>query len=119
MCSQYIPCVAPIFRSAVSSRPLSKDGAIGAGHQSRSLRTTQFLEKENKRLVRSPCCVAKAHLAGSVRGDVSLGRMGVENGLDLASRGDDEFGMQETSVASRAAAGRANRHFDLVCQMRP
>src|ERR1700749_4169831 len=83
------------------------------------VRTAQFLEQENERLVRPSGCVAKAHLAGPVRGDVGLGRMSVENGFDLASRRDDELRMQETSVPGRAAAGRSDGHFDLLGQMHP
>src|SRR5580704_16855549 len=83
-----------------------------------ALRTAQFLEQENERLIRPSRCVAKAHLAGSVRGDVGIGRMSVENGFDLASRRDDELRMQETSVPGRAAAGRADGHFDLLGQLR-
>jgi hypothetical protein len=89
------------------------------GDLSGALRTAQFLEQENERLVRPPRCVAKAHLAGSVRGDVGLGWMSIENGFDLASRRDDELRMQETSVPGRAAAGRADGHFDLFGQVRP
>src|SRR5216683_3424446 len=37
------------------------------------LRTTQFLEQENKRLIRPPGRVPKAHLTGSVRREVGIG----------------------------------------------
>ena len=36
------------------------------------LQTTQFLEQENKRLIRPPGRVPKAHLTGSVRRDVGV-----------------------------------------------
>src|SRR6266404_4071639 len=82
------------------------------------LRTAQFLEQENKRLVRSPGRVPKAHLTGSVRRNVGLGRLSIQNGLDLAGRRDHEFGMQETSIPRRAAARRADWHLDVIGQMR-
>src|SRR6478736_3189406 len=109
--------VAPFpwpFQMTVSARRL----LIAWGDLSAALRTTQFLEQENERLIRPPRRVPKAHLAGSVRGDVGFGRMSIENGFDFASRRDDELRMQETSVPSRAAAGRADGHFDLLGQMR-
>ena len=84
-----------------------------------ALWTAQFLEQKNKRLVRPPRSVAEAHLARSVRGDVGLGWMSIEDGFDLASGRDDEFWMQETSVPGRAAASRADGHFDLFGQVRP
>jgi hypothetical protein len=43
------------------------------GDSSAVHRTTQFLEEENKRLVRPPGRVPKAHLAGSVGRNVGLG----------------------------------------------
>ena len=81
-------------------------------------RTTQFLEQENKRFVRSSGRVAKAHLTGSVRRDVGFGRTSIQSSFDLAGRRDDEFGMQEASIPGRAAAGRADWRLDLIGQMR-
>src|SRR6266404_3779352 len=82
------------------------------------LRTTQFLEQENKRLIRTPGRVPKAHLTGSVRRNVGLGRASIQDGFDLAGRRDDEFGMQEASVPGRTAAGRADWHLYVIGQMR-
>src|ERR1700678_2132842 len=60
----------------------------------------------------------KAHLTGSVRRNVGLGRVSIQNGFDLAGRRDDEFGMQEASIPGRTAAGRADWYLDLIGQMR-
>src|ERR1700722_4813170 len=92
--------------------------SMSLGSSVSRLRTTQFLEQENKRLIRSPGRVPKAHLTGSVRRNVGLGRMRIQNGFDLAGRRDDEFGMQEASIPGRTAAGRADWHLDLIGQMR-
>src|ERR1700744_404664 len=81
--------------------------------------TAQFLEQKDERFVRPSRRVTKAHLAGPIGGDVGLGRMSVENGFDLASRRDDELRMQEASIPGRTAAGRSDRHFDLLGQVRP
>jgi hypothetical protein len=67
--------------------------SIAWGHLLARLRTTQFLEQENKRFIRSPGRVPKAHLTGSIRRNVGLGRVSIQNGFDLAGRRDDEFGM--------------------------
>jgi hypothetical protein len=44
------------------------------GVRSAVLQTTQFLEQENERFVRPSRRLPKAHLAGSIRGDVGFGR---------------------------------------------
>src|SRR4029077_8115360 len=109
--------VAPFpwpFQMTASRRRL----LVAWGDLSAALRTTQFLEQENERLIRPPRRVPKAHLAGSVRGDVGLGRVSIENGFALWGNRDDEFWRQKTTVPSRAAARRADRHFDVIGQMR-
>ena len=88
------------------------------GDPSARFRTTEFFKQENKRLIRPPGRVSKPHLTGSVGRDVGLGRVGIQNGFDLAGRRDDEFWMQEASIPGRTTAGRADRHLDIIGQMR-
>jgi hypothetical protein len=78
-----------------SKRPICRreNAPMSLGHPLARLRTTQFLEQENKRLIRSPGRMPKAHLTGSVRRNVGIGRASIQNGFDLAGRRDDEFGM--------------------------
>src|SRR5258708_32377702 len=82
------------------------------------LRTTQFLEQENKRLIRSPGRVPKAHLTGPVRRNVGLGRASIQDGFDLAGRREDGFGMQGASVPGRTEAGGAGWHLSVMDTMR-
>src|ERR1700733_4316625 len=100
--------------AGLPARPVSMSLASSVSR----LRTPQFLEQENKRLIRSPGRVPKAHLTGSVRRNVGLRRMRIQNGFDLAGGRDNEFGMQQASVPGGTAAGRADWHLDVVGQMR-
>jgi hypothetical protein len=78
-----------------SKRPICRreNVSMSLGHPSGRLRTTQFLKQENKRFIRSPGRMPEAHLTGSVRRNVGLGRASIQNGFDLAGRRDDELGM--------------------------
>src|SRR5271170_7636950 len=65
-----ISVTVPDGRSLSAGRLL-----ITWGVRSAVLQTTQFLEQENERFVRPSRRLPKAHLAGSIRGDVGFGRM--------------------------------------------
>src|SRR5208283_3574385 len=80
------------------------------------LRATQLLKQVNKRLIWSPGRVPKPHFTCSVRRKVGVTWPSIERCPNFPRCGNNQFGMQQPSVASSAATGCANRDLDFVSQ---
>jgi hypothetical protein len=77
----------PFSVTAPDSRPIrDKTSRRASDDLSASVRTAQFREQENKRLIRPASRVPKAHLAGPVRREPGVAGSSIQHRLNLSRR---------------------------------